>query len=355
MPRNAPQLDRRHHAAAYRILDANFNRCTEGLRVVEEYARFVLDAPQLTRTCKQLRHDLSDLLRQVPAHQLHAMRDVPGDVGTNVSTKTEYQRLDLRDVAAANMKRVEQSLRSIEEYAKVVAPHLTVGIESIRYRAYTLEQAISTLAASRQRLADARLYVLMDGRESIEAFRELALALTGGGVDLLQLRDKQLSDRELFERAKILHLVTTDNNTLFIMNDRIDLALATGADGVHLGQSELPAREARRLLGPDALIGVSTHSIEQARQAVLDGADYLGCGPTFPSSTKTFQQFPGLEYLREVSHEIALPTFAIGGITPRNIGDVQQAGMTRVAVSHCVSNASDPARAARELAASLHA
>ncbi len=354
MPPAEPERDLYRQAAAYRILDANLNRCTEGLRVVEEFVRFVLDDTHLTGICKQLRHDLATLIGQLPEHRLHAMRNVKGDVGTTISTETEYHRLDLSDVAAANIKRVEQSLRSMEEYSKVVAPPLAASFEALRYRTYTLERALSTLDASQQRLAMTRLYVLVDGRSSPESFRELVRALIGNRVDILQLRDKQLSDRELLERAKLLRALTRSGNTLFIMNDRIDLALACQADGVHLGQDELPASEARRLLGPEALIGVSTHTIQQARQAVLDGANYLGCGPTFPSSTKTFQQFPGLEYLRQVNQEISLPAFAIGGITYQNVTDIRQTGLVRVAVSDSVINAPNPAQAARELAARLH-
>ncbi len=340
-------------ATAYRILDANFNRCSEGLRVMEEYVRFVLEDAHLSAVCKQLRHDLITLLGQVPANWLHAMRDVTGDVGTTISTESEYQRINVKEVASANVKRVEQSLRSMEEYAKVVSPQLAAGLESLRYRTYTLERAMSVLGTSCQRLAIARLYVLIDGRATVEAFRDLVMSLLESGVDVLQLRDKQLTDRALLLRARLLRELTRNSDTLFIMNDRVDLAMASGAEGVHLGQDELPVSAARRLLGPEALIGVSTHKMEQARQAVLDGADYLGCGPTFPSATKSFSQFPGLEYLRQVSQEISLPAFAVGGIDGENLTQVLQAGFSRVAVSHSVVGMPDPAHAAQGLAAQL--
>jgi thiamine-phosphate pyrophosphorylase len=170
---------------------------------------------------------------------------------------------------------------------------------------------------------------------------------------VLQLRDKSLPDRVLLARARLVRECTRGTGTLFIVNDRADLAHAAEADGVHLGQEELPVGDARRILGPDALIGVSTHSIEQARQAVLDGASYLGCGPTFPSETKRFEQFPGLALLRQVSAEITLPAFAIGGIQAGNLAAVRAAGMGRVAVSHGIINHPDPEQAARELAAGL--
>jgi thiamine-phosphate pyrophosphorylase len=133
------------------------------------------------------------------------------------------------------------------------------------------------------------------------------------------------------------------------MNDRPDLARLADADGVHVGQDELSVQDARRIVGPRALVGVSTHSIEQARQAVLDGASYIGVGPTFPSQTKSFQEIPGLEFVRQVHAEIHLPAFVIGGVTRDRIDSVAAAGARRVAVSAAVCNAEDPREAAAAL------
>ena len=137
------------------------------------------------------------------------------------------------------------------------------------------------------------------------------------------------------------------------MNDRPDLAALCHADGVHLGQEDMSVKDARTILGPHALIGVSTHTIHQARSAVLDGANYIGCGPTFPSGTKHFEEFPGLDFLREISAEIRLPAFAIGGITPANLPQVLAAGITRVAVSAAITSAADPAAVIQEILANL--
>ena len=173
--------------------------------------------------------------------------------------------------------------------------------------------------------------------------------LVDGGVDVLQLRDKQLDDRTLVARGRLLRELTRGTATTFIMNDRPDLALLTDADGVHVGQEELTVHDARRIVGPDRLVGVSTHSLEQARQAVLDGADYLGVGPTFPSTTKSFAEFPGIEFVQAVAAEIRLPAFAIGGITLENVGDVARTGLRRVAVSGAIASAQDPVAAIQSL------
>jgi thiamine-phosphate pyrophosphorylase len=195
--------------------------------------------------------------------------------------------------------------------------------------------------------------VLVDGRTSSEAFADLVRALILAGVQVLQLRDKRLSDRELIERALVLRQLTQGSSTLAIINDRADIAALVRADGVHVGQEELSIKEVRSIVGPEALIGVSTHSLPQAQQAVLDGASYLGVGPTFSSPTKSFAEFPGLELIRSVSQEIGLPFFAIGGITRENLPAVLAAGAARVAVSSAICGASDPGQAAREFLARL--
>ena len=140
---------------------------------------------------------------------------------------------------------------------------------------------------------------------------------------------------------------------LFLLNDRPDLARLAEADGVHLGQDDLPVKEARRILGPDALIGVSTHDLDQVRRAVLDGASYLGVGPTFPSGTKVFTEFAGLEFVRQVAAETSLPAFVIGGVNPDTVGAAVTAGARRVAVSEAVCASDDPRAAAAALVQAL--
>jgi thiamine-phosphate pyrophosphorylase len=299
--------------------------------------------------CKQLRHDVVQVLARLPQADLSAARDVQQDVGRTVKTEAEFERADLAAVLAANWQRVQQALRGLEEFTKVIAPDTARQLETLRYRAYVLDRAVSIQHDSVVRLADARLYVLVDGRSSSAEFRELVAQLIEGGVDVLQLRDKTLPDRSLLERARILRTLTRGQRVLFIMNDRVDLALMADADGVHVGQDEVTVQDARRLLGSRALIGVSTHNLEQARQAVLDGANYLGCGPTFPSSTKPFERYPGLDLVAQISVDIRLPAFAIGGIDLQNVGAVCAAGLRRVAVSHSVIGAADPRRAAQQL------
>jgi thiamine-phosphate pyrophosphorylase len=330
---------------ALRVLDAAANRATEGLRVVEDFARFVLDDQHLTRLLKELRHNLAEACGALPSADRHAARETRRDVGTTVSTPAEGQRADAWDVCTASCERVKQSLRSLEEFSKAALPEISSRLESLRYRFYTIEKSLGITHDSVTRLAEVRLCVLIDGRGSIDEFCRLVDSLVAAGVGMIQLRDKRLADAELVERARLLQLQTRESKALSIINDRADIAAAVDADGVHLGQDDLTVKDARAVLGPRKLIGVSTHSIEQARAAVLDGANYLGAGPTFPSSTKSFDAFPRPEFLRQVSTEIRLPTFAIGGIGSENLPEVLEKGIRRVAVGGVVRDTSDPAAA----------
>jgi thiamine-phosphate pyrophosphorylase len=335
--------------ALLRILDAAANRTREGLRVLEDWARFALDDAHLTACLKQVRHDLAAALAAVPWEQRLAARDTEADVGTAIHTSAEFARENVSEVLTANFLRVQEGLRSLEEFGKVLDPVIGQKIGQLRYRTYTLQRAIDATRAGCERLAAARLYVLLDGRASSEDFERLARQLIEAGVDVLQLRDKRLADRELIDRARRLRQLTQGTSTLLIINDRPDIAALVRADGVQVGQDELSVKDARAIVGPDTLVGVSTHSIEQARQAVLDGANYIGVGPTFPSGTKQFEHFPGVELLRDVAAEIRLPAFAIGGINLENVGQVLEAGFTRIAVSGAVVKAKDPGRAATNI------
>ncbi len=343
------------HWIRLRILDANANRAAEGLRVVEEFARFGLDDPLLAGLFKDLRHRLASALQGLPPGERLAARDTAGDVGTELQTTSEYARPDLESIVQANLARVEQALRCLEEYAKGYQPALAIAAERLRYDVYTASSAVLRSPAHRQRLASARLYVLIDGERDLDRFAARAAALVAAGVHVLQLRDKTLPDRVLVERAARLRQITASSSTLFIMNDRPDLAAIVDADGVHVGQEELRVRDVRRVAGTQRLVGVSTHDLSQARQAVLDGADYLGCGPLFPSATKSFDAFPGLDFLRQVAAEIRLPAFAIGGIDQARLPAVLAAGGTRVAISSAIWRAEDPAAAAREFLTRLPA
>lgn len=341
------------HLSAARIVDVNANRAREALRVLDDYARFVLNDAYLTEQLKTLRHDLVSVLHRVPAEILAPARDTTGDVGTTIATHAEMLRGSTADVAKVNLKRLQEALRSLEEYGKLLSTELAVGVEALRYRAYTLERTMLIELDALTRLANANLYVLLTGSQCTAALDWTIREAAAGGADIFQLREKTLDDQALLERAKNVRRWTRETGTLFIMNDRPDLARLAEADGVHLGQDDLAVAEARKILGPKALIGVSTHSLADVEKALRDGANYIGVGPTFASSTKDFQELAGLAYVRTAMARTALPAFAIGGITSDNVGEVVAAGATRIAVSAAIATADDPQRAAALLKAQL--
>ena len=178
------------------------------------------------------------------------------------------------------------------------------------------------------------LYAILDtsfskGRSPTTILREFL----AGGVRLVQLRAKELSSGEFFTLAKEARQLTRAAGATFIVNDRVDIALACNADGVHLGQDDLPLRATRKVLGPEKIIGISTHDLDQARSAELNGADYIGFGPIFGSTTKETGYLPrGLEMLREIRQAVKIPIVAIGGINEKNVAEVWKSGANAAAI-----------------------
>ncbi|MDY7011375.1 MAG: thiamine phosphate synthase [Planctomycetota bacterium] len=334
----------------YRILDANFNRAREALRVIEDFARFVLDDADLSSSAKDMRSRLRQSMECFGADAMLATRDTPGDVGTAITSATEADRPDAAAVATAACKRLTESLRTLEEYAKVANPASSGQFESMRYAAYTLEQRLTMRLAGSERFNAVRLYVLLTSRLCRSDPVATAQAAIAGGADCIQVREKEMPDRKLLAHARRLREITRTAGALLIINDRPDIAAIVGADGVHLGQDDLPVAEARRSLGEGgAIVGVSTHNISQARAAVADGADYIGVGPMFPTTTKDAGPIAGVAYLKEIVAEISLPHVAVGGITVGNVGELVAAGARRAAVCSAVIAAADPAAAAAEI------
>jgi thiamine-phosphate pyrophosphorylase len=350
---NRPPVPQFMNGPVLRLIDANANRAREALRVVEDYCRFVLDDDALSAALKNLRHDLTSATKAVLAGAiLH--RDTPGDVGTAIKTESEAARAGLSDVVTAAGKRLGEALRAIEEGLKVVSPADAPAVEAIRYRWYDVEQRVAlTLRPAARGFADVRLYVLVTASACKLPWLRAAEEAILGGADCLQLREKDLESGELLRRATQLTELCRRHGVLCIINDRPDVALLAGADGVHVGQGDLPAREVRKLIGHDKLLGVSTHDLAQARQAVLDGADYLGVGPFFRSPTKPRDFVAGPVYARQVVEQIGIPGVAIAGITAENVDQVLETGIRAVAVTAAVMGCQDVRGAARALKARL--
>ena len=204
----------------------------------------------------------------------------------------------------------------------------------------------------RERLRRARLYFVTDVRPGLE---ELLAAALSGGVDMVQLRDKEADDSALVEAASAFRRLCDEHGALFWLNDRPDLVEACGADGVHVGQDDMPVAAARAAVGPDLLLGLSTHSPAQLDAALAEGvADQLSVGPVWETPTKEGRPAAGIEYVRHAANVAgSFPWFAIGGIDLDNVREVIAAGASRVVVVRAIRDAADPRAAASALRAAL--
>ncbi len=322
--------------SVFRILDAGFNRAREALRVLEDIARFHREDAGEAGALKEARHALDRLARRHRTDFL-AARDAAGDVGRDSDVPPGRER-PLAEVAAANFKRAQEALRSIEEVARGRLGEISAGANRLRYRLYSIERRFSDPLL---RLRSARLYVLLDPEVSLLPLERAAREALRGGADVLQLRQKGRIDPGL---ARELRAIARD--ALFIVNDRVDAALAAGADGVHLGAEDVPVGEARRLGIP--IVGATTHTLAEARRAVAEGADYISVGPMYATPRKPGLAPRGFEYLA-AAKRLGVPVFCIGGITRRNV----RPEMGRVAVCWGVVGQRDVAAAARAIRRAL--
>jgi thiamine-phosphate pyrophosphorylase len=323
--------------AVWRILDANFDRAREGLRIIEEWCRFALNDAQMANECKQMRQDLG--LWHTP--QIRSARNTVADVGTELSHPREEQRTGIEQLLQANLCRIQEALRVLEEYGKLHSTTLSSGCKQMRYRVYTLE---SNLLAYRRRqmLATARLYLVTSSAPDLLARVEAALQ---GGLTLVQYRDKQSNDLDRLAMAQQMCQLCHHYGALFILNDRVDLALAVDADGVHLGQQDVSIALARRLLGAQRIVGRSTTNPAELERAIKEGADYIGVGPVYETPTKAGKAAAGLEYVQYAAKHASVPWFAIGGIDGNNLHDVVKAGAPAVAIVRAIMESENPTHA----------
>ncbi|MGQ9681009.1 MAG: thiamine phosphate synthase [Anaerolineae bacterium] len=320
----------------YRVLDANLNRCCEGLRLLEDAVRFGDADAELTAALRLLRHAVRDKVRSIE-HLCVGARDAAHDVGLAVSQKSGIDNhSSLSGTMAANWKRVQEGLRVIEETLKAVGSYsLAKEYELLRFRAYELEKrCLPLFRRERARAFLSDLYAITAeefslGRTNVEVVARLLEA----GIRVVQYRAKDKEHGAKYRECQEVRRLTAEASALLIVNDHPDLALMVGADGVHIGQDDYPIEAVRALVGDGLLIGVSTHSPAQAEEAVRRGADYVGVGPIFPTQTKK-NPLPavGLEYLDYAVAHVAIPFVAIGGIKLHNVGLVRQRGAQCIAM-----------------------
>jgi len=351
---DSPELVNSHSDSrvSYRILDANLNRVMEGLRTLEDVARFQ-NLETLQNRFKSVRHALQLCTASWNQIELLRSRDSIGDVGRTFKTTTETLReAGLVDICQAAAQRVQQSLRCLEEVSKFVYPSSASVLESIRYQIYDIN---AQLLLAQQRdlsfLKQASLYVLVDCQMAIEDFAKRVKEISDAGVEIIQIRDKRMDASGLLHYTNAAIDVLKKQVTRVIINDRADVLQCTSAWGLHVGQTDLTVGQARSMMPGNCVLGLSTHDLQQVKDADQLGADYIGCGPTFQSETKKFDVYSGLEFLRTVfkwqeATEQPLPAFAIGGIRLENLPGLLETGIRRVAVSQAIWHSKSPGQEA---------
>ncbi len=343
----AAMMDR----AVYRIIDANFNRAREALRVMEEYCRFAVNNGTLSGRAKQLRHELCAAIGQLEQGKLLAGRDTLGDVGVGQQVENQLQRATAAEAFTAGARRLTEALRALAEMAQAESKPVAAAIERLRYQAYTLEKDVVLFAQPVEKFNRVRLYVIVTSDLPTKIL-SLASRCAAGGADCIQLRAKDMPDERLFAVAVEFVDICRDFGALSIINDRVDIACAAGADGVHLGQGDLPVEQARRLQLSPLIIGKSTHDQNELERAVDSLPSYVSLGPAFPTTTKPKIEIAGLDYIQhglERLAETGVSHVAIGGITHENVEQVLRAGAQRVAVGADVTEAPNPGDACRRL------
>jgi thiamine-phosphate pyrophosphorylase len=284
--------------------------------------------------------------------QLLGARDVEGDVGSRMDVPGEEKSRDASETIIANARRVQESLRVMEEIAK--APGISLDSDEYRKARFTLYTIEKELLSKMLRKDKAKrlsgLYVVVDtdwlkGRKHTDVAKQAIR----GGAKVIQLRCKERSTKEFLSVAGDLKDICSKQQILFIINDSLEVTLAVGADGLHVGQDDLPVATARKLLPIDVILGCSVRTVEEAKVALSDGADYLGVGAIYTTATKESAEAVGVGRLKEIKKAVDLPIVAIGGINGNNLSEVMKAGADAAAVISAILGAEDVEKATRQL------
>ena len=294
----------------YQIIDANLDRAREGLRVLEDWARFGLGENDFVVKIKNFRQILGKNHLEVYKQSRNHIEDQ----SKGLTHQEQSKRRTPEQIISSNSGRIQEALRVIEEFSRPHNHELSKIASEIRYAIYTLE--IELLSSSKFKnslkiLRENDLYVITDQKENLlEIIEEILIA----GVKIIQHRFKTGTDKDHLEEAIQIKNLCKKYNSLFIINDRVDIALASNADGIHLGQDDLDLKTARKLLGYSKIIGISANNKIDISNAVKEGCDYIGIGPVFETETKKDKKPIGIEKIKTLTKDLNIPWFAIGGI-----------------------------------------
>ncbi|AIQ95582.1 thiamine phosphate synthase [Prochlorococcus sp. MIT 0604] len=322
----------------YQIIDANLDRAREGLRVLEDWARFGLGNEKQVERIKNFRQILGKNHLEVYKQS----RNHTEDKCKGITHQEQNNRKTSEQIISSNSGRVQEALRVIEEFSRIHNYELSKIASGIRYEIYTLE--VDLLSSSKCKnleeiLKENDLYVITDQKENLlEIIEEILIA----GVRIIQYRFKKGTDKDHLQEAIQIKNLCKRYNSLFIINDRVDIALASNADGIHLGQDDLDLKTARKLLGYSKIIGISANNEIDISNALKDGCNYIGIGPVFETATKKNKKPIGIEKIKSLTKNLNIPWFAIGGIKSNNISYLKKNGFKKVALVSQLMNSEDP-------------
>ncbi len=322
----------------FQIIDANLDRAREGLRVLEDWARFGLGENNFVIKIKNFRQILGKNHLEVYKQS----RNFIEDECKGLTHQEQSKRKTPEQIISSNAGRVQEALRVIEEFSRLHNHELSKIASDIRYAIYTLEFDLLSLSKcknSEKILKENDLYVITNEKENLlEIIEEILIA----GVKIIQHRFKKGTDKDHLKEAIQIKNLCKKYNSLFIINDRVDLALASNADGIHLGQDDLDLKTARKLLGYSKIIGISANNEIDISNALKGGCNYIGIGPVFETATKKDKRPLGIEKIKTLTRDIKIPWFAIGGVKTNNIAFLKNNGFKKVALVSQLMNSEDP-------------
>tara|TARA_Y100001933_G_scaffold142923_1_gene141792 strand:- start:121 stop:1176 length:1056 start_codon:yes stop_codon:yes gene_type:complete len=332
------------------IIDANLDRAREGLRVLEDWARFALGRKDLVKSCKNFRQILGKHHLKIYKNS----RNFINDTSAGLSHPEQAKRNNASSIISSNAARVQEALRVIEEFSRDHNQDLCKISSDMRYEIYKLEivllEAHSNYSLLKILSENDLYFITLETENLFEKIKQIL----EGGVKIIQLRCKQGKDSDNLKFAIKVRELCNNFGALFLINDRVDIALACNADGVHLGQDDMDIKSVRNILGFSKIIGISASNDLDIKKAIQDGCDYLGIGPVFKTTTKKGKVPLGIDTLKLLTKDISIPWFAIGGIKQENISLLKENNICKIAIISDLINSKNPKEKAIMLIKSLN-
>ncbi len=327
------------------LIDANLDRAREGLRVIEDWCRFVLKNKQFVIKTKDWRQQLGKKHHEIYKEARHSI----SDEANGLTHPSQKNRKDPLQIVIANFARVQEALRVLEEFSRLTDTELSEISSVIRYQLYDFELDVLKASKNNQRLKtleSCKLCLITMPHPQLTSTVLLALK---AGVKMVQFRCKEGNDIENLKKAEKLASLCKRHDSLFIVNDRLDLAIASNADGIHLGKNDLPIETARKIIGKKKIIGLTANSLQEIHTNQSKDCDYLGIGPICKTKSKPEKSVLGIDFIKKVTSHVKIPWFAIGGINQSNVSKIKNAGANQIAVINAIMNSNDPYSSTKEL------